>query len=359
MPLGEVRTHGVVREPRAVRRAVARDARVRARARAAGRASPAATRSPATRAATSCRPARCCVAGGEVAYDRDRRRRGLPRAPPTSSTPTSPTAATRAPRSAWRDGTDRGGRVRRPRRHDAGLTLVELAELMVALGCAHALNLDGGGSTALSPAAGCRTSRAGTSRCPSRAAGRIATALAFLPRPPTSVAGYVHGLVMTRSQRRRAVMGLAFFPRGGSAHVARNLARDAAAQRLGRDGRLRARCTLPGRAGRRARVLPRARRAPASTSRARSQAADPLLADPPMHPSYEDRPGAPDRVFASLDDDAATSARSTPGPRRCSRAGAARRRRPAPAPPDADPRGGRAGRARTCRSSATCTAPSC
>ena len=32
-------------------------------------------------------------------------------------------------------------------------------------------------------------------------------------------------------------------------------------------------------------------------------AADPLRADPPMHPSYEDRPGAPDRVFASVDDE--------------------------------------------------------
>ena len=31
-------------------------------------------------------------------------------------------------------------------------------------------------------------------------------------------------------------------------------------------------------------------------------AADPMAADPPMHPSYEDRPDAPDRVFASLDD---------------------------------------------------------
>src|SRR5262249_25595430 len=29
---------------------------------------------------------------------------------------------------------------------------------------------------------------------------------------------------------------------------------------------------------------------------------DPLLADPPLHPSYEDRRGAPDRVFASVDD---------------------------------------------------------
>ena len=33
-------------------------------------------------------------------------------------------------------------------------------------------------------------------------------------------------------------------------------------------------------------------------------AADPLLADPPFHPSYEDRPGAPDRVFAKVDDEA-------------------------------------------------------
>jgi glycosyltransferase involved in cell wall biosynthesis len=31
---------------------------------------------------------------------------------------------------------------------------------------------------------------------------------------------------------------------------------------------------------------------------------DPLAADPPFHPSYEDRPGAPDRVFARVDDDA-------------------------------------------------------
>jgi glycosyltransferase involved in cell wall biosynthesis len=29
---------------------------------------------------------------------------------------------------------------------------------------------------------------------------------------------------------------------------------------------------------------------------------DPLLADPPMHPSFEDRPGAPDRIFAGVDD---------------------------------------------------------
>ena len=34
-------------------------------------------------------------------------------------------------------------------RHDAGLTLEELAALMAALGCVTALNLDGGGSTSL------------------------------------------------------------------------------------------------------------------------------------------------------------------------------------------------------------------
>ena len=33
------------------------------------------------------------------------------------------------------------------------------------------------------------------------------------------------------------------------------------------------------------------------------QAPDPLLADPPFHPSYEDRPDAPDPVMAALDDE--------------------------------------------------------
>src|SRR4051812_9736254 len=92
-------------------------------------------------------------------------------------------------------------------------------------------------------------------------------------------------------------MALAFFPRGGSAHVARNLAAclphagyevtvvsgsaaghgDAGAFYAGLDVR------------------------PVDMSRA-LESADPLAADPPLHPSYEDRPGAPDRVFASLDD---------------------------------------------------------
>ena len=86
-------------------------------------------------------------------------------------------------------------------------------------------------------------------------------------------------------------------------------------------------------------------------------APDPLPADPPLHPSYEDRADAPDRVFASLDDDdyehlAAAWARALEA------AGAAEAdvlhlhhltrstRRPRASRP-------------TCRSSATCTAPSC
>ena len=40
----------------------------------------------------------------------------------------------------------------------------------------------------------------------------------------TDPAGYVHALSTGASQRPRVVMGLLFYPRGGSAHVARNLA---------------------------------------------------------------------------------------------------------------------------------------
>ena len=93
-------------------------------------------------------------------------------------------------------------------------------------------------------------------------------------------------------------MGLAFFPRGGSAHVARNLA------------------TALGGAGWEVTILSGSLSRPDEPGDAREfyagldvrpvdmtralEADDPMRADPPMHPSYEDRPGAPDRVFASL-----------------------------------------------------------
>lgn len=97
-------------------------------------------------------------------------------------------------------------------------------------------------------------------------------------------------------------MGLMFFPRGGSSQVARYVGR--ALTDLGWDLTL-----VSGSLG-----------APGSESHAptffsgldvrpldytaAAAAPDPLAADPPFHPSYEDRPGAPDRVFAKVGDEA-------------------------------------------------------
>ncbi|WP_217913468.1 glycosyltransferase family 4 protein [Miltoncostaea marina] len=102
---------------------------------------------------------------------------------------------------------------------------------------------------------------------------------------------------------RTALHVLVFFPRGGSAQVVRYLARH-----------------LPrGDDGWRARVVAGSLGAPGEPTHAAGffgedvelvavpyddavRAPDPVMASPPMHPSYEERPGAPDRVFASLDD---------------------------------------------------------
>jgi glycosyltransferase involved in cell wall biosynthesis len=95
---------------------------------------------------------------------------------------------------------------------------------------------------------------------------------------------------------------LSFFPRGGSAQVVRYLA--AAQRELGRRP-----CIVtgslgqpgePGHAGTFFAGLPvvAADFGPAVDARRRGQ--DPMRQPVPMHPSYEDRPGAPDRVFAAL-----------------------------------------------------------
>ena len=95
-------------------------------------------------------------------------------------------------------------------------------------------------------------------------------------------------------------MGLMFFPRGGSAQVVRYLAGslpDAGWQptiacgSLGPPGEQSNADTFF--AGLDVRAL---------DYTAALEAPDPLAADPPLHPSYEDRPGAPDRVFAKVDD---------------------------------------------------------
>ena len=103
------------------------------------------------------------------------------------------------------------------------------------------------------------------------------------------------------ADRRRVLMGLLFFPRGGSAQVARYMARalpDAGwdvtllTGSLGKEGEESHAPTFFEGIDVRAVDYSEAVEAP-----------DPLAADPPMHPSYEDREDAPDRVFATVDDD--------------------------------------------------------
>ena len=97
----------------------------------------------------------------------------------------------------------------------------------------------------------------------------------------------------------RAVMGLLFYPRGGSAQVTRSLARQLpscgwevtiVSGSLGEGERTDAKRFFEGLDVR-----------PVDYTAA-AAADDPLGADPPMHPSYEDRSDAPDPVFARVDD---------------------------------------------------------
>ena len=96
-------------------------------------------------------------------------------------------------------------------------------------------------------------------------------------------------------------MALMFFPRGGSAQVTRYLA--AALPPAGWDATILAGSL--GEVGEESNaetffadldVVP-------VPYDAAIEADDPLRADPPMHPSFEDREGAPDRVFARVDDE--------------------------------------------------------
>src|SRR3954453_17528283 len=95
-------------------------------------------------------------------------------------------------------------------------------------------------------------------------------------------------------------MGLLFFPRGGSSHVARNLATAlpvAGWRATIPSGSL----SPPGRPGD-ARAFYRGLDVHTVDFTPALDAADPLAADPPFHPSYEDRADAPDAVFARLGD---------------------------------------------------------
>jgi glycosyltransferase involved in cell wall biosynthesis len=83
--------------------------------------------------------------------------------------------------------------------------------------------------------------------------------------------------------------GILFFPRGGSAHVVRSLSKELAENGL--DIRILS-GSLPGGPG----------DAESFYSDLDVHAVDFLAGDAPMHPSYEDRPGTPDRCFAVIDD---------------------------------------------------------
>jgi Phosphodiester glycosidase len=67
-------------------------------------------------------------------------------------------------------------------RHDAGLTLEELAALMTALDCETAMNLDGGGSTSLISGGRLRNRPRKDHNRPEPGGRPISTALLFLPR---------------------------------------------------------------------------------------------------------------------------------------------------------------------------------
>jgi glycosyltransferase involved in cell wall biosynthesis len=99
------------------------------------------------------------------------------------------------------------------------------------------------------------------------------------------------------------LMALMFFPRGGSAQVARYMAR--ALPGAGWDVTLLSGSLgAPGEGTNAATFFGEGIDLHAVDYTAARGAPDPLLADPPFHPSFEDRPGAPDRVFARVDDDA-------------------------------------------------------
>ena len=100
---------------------------------------------------------------------------------------------------------------------------------------------------------------------------------------------------------------------------------------------------------------PDAGRLRAGAARARGGSRPARASAVPMHPSFEDRPGAPDPVLAAVPP-AAGDHLAAAWERMLARGVAAAARRRPPASPDADAGGGHARASRACRSSPTCTA---
>jgi glycosyltransferase involved in cell wall biosynthesis len=105
-----------------------------------------------------------------------------------------------------------------------------------------------------------------------------------------------------RMESNEVIHGLSFYPRGGSAQVVRYLA---AAQRQSgwRPGIVAGSLGRPGDIGHAATFfseLPVVAADFGPAVDAWQQGQDPMTQPVPMHPSYEDRPNAPDRVFAAV-----------------------------------------------------------
>ena len=98
----------------------------------------------------------------------------------------------------------------------------------------------------------------------------------------------------------RVLMGLMFFPRGGSSQVVRYLARSL--PESGWEATLACGSLGPPGAPSNAATFFAGLDVRALDFGAAAEAPDPMAADPPFHPSFEDRPDSPDRVFAKLGD---------------------------------------------------------
>jgi hypothetical protein len=179
IPLGEVRTHGVVREH------VPFDApwhTIRACLHVEGGTARIAPRNRlgADPRGDLLQAGPLLVAGGTITYDPDLDAEGFHAA--AHQFDPDPTQG-RHPRAALGLAAGRivavvcDGRSRR----DAGLTLVELARLMVALGCDDAINLDGGGSAALVSGGRLQNLPRGDFEAPEPGGRPISTALTFRP----------------------------------------------------------------------------------------------------------------------------------------------------------------------------------
>ena len=178
-PLGEVRTHGVAREHvpfdapwHTVRGCVHVEGGV---ARIAPR-----NRLGAEPRGDLLQAGPLLVADGAVAYDPDADDEGFRTA--AHQFDPDPTDG-RHPRAALglADGRILAVACDGRSRHDAGLTLLELARLLVALGCEHALNLDGGGSTALISGGRLQNLPRSDFEVPEPGGRPLATALEFRP----------------------------------------------------------------------------------------------------------------------------------------------------------------------------------